>query len=445
MSQLHRQQTNGENNRNNNNNGYVVKEEEEIVDTCRYAHNGTPLAHQNAYHQEPYFPRQEHPQQQPPFLQHQQHHHFLQLQHQQPLPLEQSQPYFTSPSPTAQRFPQQAAHSPVNSNSTFPFDPAKFSSLLTSGGGYVQVPNRLSKDIILQEHRRVHHSKTEQVRRQSIKDGFEDLRALIPSHHSEKMTRALILRKASSYIRHLRQHKTLLLAEVDRLQKIIASGVNNNNNDLGHSNEYIARNVIAGSNHLHSNNRNNVTYVADIDTTASTSIGSGMFHFDETKPSMSQQQKQQQQQQQQLQQLQQLQLLNIQKQHQLPMYTSQQQPSQQQLQATYFPLTQQSNHSVTSATTATNPPLLSKPQNDIIHSRSQSSSSAANSENSEDDEDVQHEEDIDESTIEDEFYDAEELPPGWEQGVAKDGRIYFVKDTSIDIFEEILLLTIDRT
>lgn len=69
------------------------------------------------------------------------------------------------------------------------------------------------------ELRRQIHIQSEQRRRAQIKDGFEDLRKLLPScHNNRKISKAVILSKAVMYIEQLKASQLALAQELQRLQ-----------------------------------------------------------------------------------------------------------------------------------------------------------------------------------------------------------------------------------
>jgi len=70
------------------------------------------------------------------------------------------------------------------------------------------------------ELRRQVHIQSEQRRRAQIKDGFEDLRTLVPQcSNSRKTSKAVILTHAVAYIEQLRSSHDALVQEVQRLQR----------------------------------------------------------------------------------------------------------------------------------------------------------------------------------------------------------------------------------
>lgn len=70
------------------------------------------------------------------------------------------------------------------------------------------------------EMRRQIHIQSEQRRRAQIKDGFEDLRMLVPQcSNSRKTSKAVILSHAVAYIEQLRSSHDALVQEVQRLQR----------------------------------------------------------------------------------------------------------------------------------------------------------------------------------------------------------------------------------
>jgi len=69
------------------------------------------------------------------------------------------------------------------------------------------------------ELRRQVHIQSEQKRRAQIKDGFEDLRRLLPNAHSKKMSKAVILSRTTSYLHQIKQHALQLEQEVHRLHE----------------------------------------------------------------------------------------------------------------------------------------------------------------------------------------------------------------------------------
>lgn len=67
--------------------------------------------------------------------------------------------------------------------------------------------------------RRQIHIQSEQRRRAQIKDGFEDLRKLLPAcNANQKISKAMILSKAVVYIEQLRTSHVALVNELQRLQ-----------------------------------------------------------------------------------------------------------------------------------------------------------------------------------------------------------------------------------
>ncbi|CAJ0638239.1 14575_t:CDS:2 [Entrophospora sp. SA101] len=72
------------------------------------------------------------------------------------------------------------------------------------------------------EIRRQMHIQSEQKRRAEIKDGFEDLRRLLPIfNHSRKMSKALLLQKTVSHIKNTKTKECYLLDEINRLNHYI--------------------------------------------------------------------------------------------------------------------------------------------------------------------------------------------------------------------------------
>ncbi|PVD25476.1 hypothetical protein C0Q70_13132 [Pomacea canaliculata] len=60
-------------------------------------------------------------------------------------------------------------------------------------------------DIESDAEKRAHHNALERKRRDHIKDSFHSLRDSVPSLQGEKVSRAMILKKAADYIQFMRQ------------------------------------------------------------------------------------------------------------------------------------------------------------------------------------------------------------------------------------------------
>lgn len=75
------------------------------------------------------------------------------------------------------------------------------------------------------ERRREAHTNAEQKRRDSIKKGYEDLQALVPTCHqtdtigSHKLSKAAILQRTIDYIQYLTEKKRKDEEELNNLQK----------------------------------------------------------------------------------------------------------------------------------------------------------------------------------------------------------------------------------
>ncbi|KAI8977298.1 hypothetical protein BDF20DRAFT_836116 [Mycotypha africana] len=67
------------------------------------------------------------------------------------------------------------------------------------------------------ELRRQIHIQSEQKRRAQIKDGFEDLRAELPTCLNKKMSKVNLLHKTVQHIKHLKSTQMTILAELERL------------------------------------------------------------------------------------------------------------------------------------------------------------------------------------------------------------------------------------
>ncbi|ESN97323.1 hypothetical protein HELRODRAFT_85565 [Helobdella robusta] len=74
-------------------------------------------------------------------------------------------------------------------------------------------------DIVTQADKKAHHNALERKRRDHIKESFTKLRDSIPETKKEKTSRALILKRATDYIKLMSQRNQTRQKEIEKMKR----------------------------------------------------------------------------------------------------------------------------------------------------------------------------------------------------------------------------------